>query len=274
MRFVHIDEVKPGMMLAKTLYNEDSGTILLKANVPIIPVYIRRMKELGYEYICVKDPDDQDVAVKIDPVREETRAKGLKIVKETMSRLARNVGNVDVEQINEIIDDIITQIIYDPKVGFDLVQIRNLNNYIFMHSVNVGVISVLLGSLMGLGRNDLGILGAGAILHDVGNVTIDQQILNKADKLSPEEYEIIKSHPKTGFDILKSRVSLSFLSAHIAYEHHEREDGSGYPRGLKGDQIHIFAKITSVADSYDAMTCCRARRTGRFRIPIRTGAAR
>lgn len=256
MRFIHIDEVKPGMKLGKPLYNENEGTILLQANVVLKPIYINRIKEMDYEYICIKDSEDPEAPLKLDPIREETRAKGIKVVRDTMSQLARNAA-VDSEHIYKIIDEILTQILLDPKVGFDLVQIRNLGNYTFMHSVNVGVISVLIGSLSNLDHNQLEILGAGAILHDVGKITIDPGILNKPDKLSPEEYEIVKGHAKTGFDLLKTRVNLSFLSAHIAYQHHEREDGSGYPRRLKGNDIHPLAKIVTVADVYDAMSAPR-----------------
>lgn len=258
MRFIRIDEIKPGMILAKTLYDYNKGTVLLSAGLPIKPQFIPRMKELGYETVCVFEPHELTGPIKLDPIREETRAKGLKIVKETMGKLCINKTTIEVKEVQELIDEIIFQILSEPLTGLDLIQIRNFDNYLFMHSVNVGVIAVLIGSLMGMKRNQLQLLGLGAILHDVGKTMIKPEIMKKHGKLKPSEYESVKNHAKYGFDLLKTRTSLSFLSAHVAYQHHEREDGSGYPRGLKGDQIHVFAKITAVADTFDAMTSLRS----------------
>ncbi|HPT88106.1 MAG TPA: HD-GYP domain-containing protein [Bacillota bacterium] len=257
MRFIRVDQIEPGMILAKTLYDENTGTVLLSAGLPIKPQFIQRIKELGYETVCVFEPHELTETIKLDPIREDTRAKGLKIIKETMGKLCINKTSIEMKEVQELIDEIIFQILSDPLVGLDLVQIRTFDNYLFMHSVNVGVTAVLIGSLMGMTRNQLQMLGVGAIMHDVGKTMINPDILNKSDKLKPTEYEIIKNHTKNGFDLLKTRTSLSFLSAHVAYQHHEREDGSGYPRRLKSDQIHVFAKITAVADTFDAMTSPR-----------------
>jgi HD-GYP domain-containing protein (c-di-GMP phosphodiesterase class II) len=97
-------------------------------------------------------------------------------------------------------------------------------------------------------------LGVGALLHDIGKIEIDPEILNKSGRLLPEEAVEIKGHPIKGFEILRKNPDISLISAHCAYQHHERFDGSGYPRRLNGEQIHEFAHIVAIADVYDALT--------------------
>jgi HD-GYP domain-containing protein (c-di-GMP phosphodiesterase class II) len=110
---------------------------------------------------------------------------------------------------------------------------------------------------MGLNRIELEVLGISALLHDIGKIFLDFRVLNKPKKLDVAEYEQLKTHPREGYEFLKARANLSFLIPHMSLQHHEREDGSGYPRGLIGKRIHRFAKIIAIADVFDAMTSHR-----------------
>lgn len=110
---------------------------------------------------------------------------------------------------------------------------------------------------MGCGRSDLQDIGLGAFLHDLGKIMIPISILNKNARLLPEEYDEIKKHPYYGYDMLKNEFMSNGTSGIIAYEHHERVDGSGYPNGLKSEDIHQFSKIVAVADVYDALVSDR-----------------
>jgi HD-GYP domain-containing protein (c-di-GMP phosphodiesterase class II) len=100
-------------------------------------------------------------------------------------------------------------------------------------------------------------LGAGALIHDIGKTRLDKELLNKPGQLTPEEYNEIKRHSETGFEILRANREMSLLSAHIAFQHHERWDGQGYPRGLRGEEIHPYSRIVSVADVFDALVADR-----------------
>lgn len=150
--------------------------------------------------------------------------------------------------------DLLAYILSDPRTVYIISQIHSCDNYTFTHSVEVCVIALLIGSVMGLNRNQLEILGVSAILHDIGKALTDYRILHKPTKLKPDEYEKVKLHTKDGYEMLKTRTNISFVIPHIALQHHEREDGSGYPRGLTGKRIHPFAKIIAVADVFTAMT--------------------
>jgi putative nucleotidyltransferase with HDIG domain len=130
------------------------------------------------------------------------------------------------------------------------------------HSERVSAISVAIGRQMHLNDADIEVLRLGALLHDIGKIGISDNILGKAGALTDEEYEIIKSHPVLGAQILRT---VAFLEPHlpIVELHHEQPDGLGYPHGLKGDQVPLLARIVHVADAFDAMTTARAYRAGR-----------
>jgi putative nucleotidyltransferase with HDIG domain len=127
------------------------------------------------------------------------------------------------------------------------------------HSQRVADLAVSIGRQMQLTDGDLETLRLGALLHDIGKIGVSDAVLRKPTKLTPDEFEQIKLHPTLGARILKP---LKFLDAQLAIVelHHERPDGRGYPHGLKGDEIPMFARIVHVADAFDAMTSARAYR--------------
>ncbi len=124
------------------------------------------------------------------------------------------------------------------------------------HSKRVSMICQSLGKKLKMSSNDLRLLDAISALHDIGKITIDERILNKPGKLDKEEWEIIKKHPEVGYRILSTSQEYAVVAEDIL-SHHERYDGTGYPRGLKGEEIPIRARIIALADAYDAMTSHR-----------------
>ena len=132
------------------------------------------------------------------------------------------------------------------------------------HSDRVAEYSVLLGNYLGLSENDLHILKIGGIFHDIGKIGIPDSILQKETKLNDDEYSQIKNHPSIGKHIL-SNASIFQDIIPIVYHHHEKYDGHGYPTGLAGEEIPLFARIAAVADAFDAMT---SRRSYRDSLPL------
>ena len=122
------------------------------------------------------------------------------------------------------------------------------------------VYTLALAVKLGYNERELLEIGIGALLHDVGKMAVPLEILNKPGKLTKEEFEVIKTHPKVGYDMLKDLPNISLLTAHCALQHHERINGSGYPYGLKGDEIHEYAQIIGIADVFDAVTSHRSYR--------------
>ena len=132
------------------------------------------------------------------------------------------------------------------------------------HSERVSLLSAGMGRHLALSEKDVELLRVGGLLHDIGKIGVPDGILQKAGRLSAEEFEIIKTHTTLGAKILKT---MPFLAVHVpvAKLHHERLDGHGYPHGLRGDEIPVHARIVHVADAYDAMTTGRAYRGARTR---------
>src|SRR5690606_27436880 len=122
------------------------------------------------------------------------------------------------------------------------------DHYTFQHSLNVTIYSLAVGMKLGYNEAQLEELGIGAILHDIGKLAIPLEILNKQAKLTAEEYQPVQVHTTNGFLLLRKIQELPLLAAHCAYQHHERLDGSGYPRGLKGDEIHPYSKLLANTD--------------------------
>ena len=133
------------------------------------------------------------------------------------------------------------------------------DHYTCGHSERVGYLSRLVGEGMGLPSNELKILEMSGLLHDVGKIGIPEGILCKPGKLTDDEYETIKSHPRMGYEILKPIASFEEVLNGVLY-HHENPDGTGYPEGLSGDQIALFARIIHVVDVFDALTSTRSYR--------------
>ena len=143
---------------------------------------------------------------------------------------------------------------------FDLLHcMKSIDDSVYAHSINVALISRAIGKWLKLPREELDELTIAGLLHDIGKAEIPDEILNKSGKLTDEEFEIIKNHALKGSKLLK-RAGFNSDIQFAALQHHERSDGSGYPRGLEEDEISDFAAIIAIADVYDAMTSARSYR--------------
>lgn len=267
MRRLNLSEVTENMILGKTIYSED-GRVLLKAGTKLKSRYIQRLNDLGVSAIFVLESED-DVLDVPDVLTEATRVQAMKTVKSVTDSLESD-GTIDGEAVQNIVGVMIDEIISNQDILVGLSDIRTVDSYTFGHSVNVCVLCILTGLSLGYELSKLKHLGVGALLHDVGKVMVPKEILTKAGKLTKEEFKIIKQHPRRGFEVVRKIVGVNILSAHVAYQHHERLDGTGYPRGLCDDEIHEFGLIAAVADVYDALTADRVYR--RAMMPSRAAA--
>lgn len=143
---------------------------------------------------------------------------------------------------------------------FDMIhQMHSLSDTIYAHCVNVALISRMIGRWLHLEQHDLNILTCSGLLHDIGKLVIPEEVLNKPGKLTDEEFALIKSHPKTGYEILRNQ-NIDTRIKQAALMHHERYDGTGYPNRLSNEFLSDFAMIVAIADVYDAMTAARSYR--------------
>ncbi len=156
-------------------------------------------------------------------------------------------------------------ILSDNAVALQMLGILSHDYYTYTHSVNVGVLSVSLAKVL-YGRDDkhtLQELGAGFFFHDLGKVSVSNAVINKRGRLTEKEMGEMRTHPYKGYEILENSGFLTKEAELIVLQHHERADGNGYPRGLKGDEIHEYGRICSVADVYDALTSKRSYHSSR-----------
>lgn len=257
MRKIPMDSVLPGMRLARTIFNTD-GRILLASGTLLKESYIERLINNKISEVYIDDEISKGVEIN-DVICQETKLQAKLLVKKLMENYAFSHA-LNVKKIGEIVGRIIDELLENNDIIVNLSDIKLVDDYTFEHSVNVCILSLVTG--IGLGYNPLRLmdLGVGAILHDIGKLRISEKILKKPSQLTNEEFEEIKKHTVYGYEILKDKPNISMISAFIAFAHHERYDGSGYPLNLKGENIHQCARIVAVADVYDALTSDRVYR--------------
>jgi len=177
-----------------------------------------------------------------------------------MNKLLSRPTAQNIKEFKEGVSDMVDLILADNITSQYLLNITYHDHYTYTHSVNVGVYSILLSKVLfkNSAIHDMHELGAGFFLHDIGKVKVNSAIINKQGKLTDDEMSEMRTHPSLGYDILSEANQLSEECKVIVMEHHERDDGTGYPLGLKGDDIHLYARVCSIADVYDALTSERS----------------
>ncbi|MEG9298846.1 HD-GYP domain-containing protein [Mangrovibacillus sp. Mu-81] len=265
MRLISSRALRPGMVMATTVYNA-RGHALIQENVAITERMIFRLQELNVQYVYIEDSLSNGIKV-TESVPSRVRQEAVAGIENVFSRIneAKMPQNLVVlEDSAKQLKDIIAVVLREVKGNEDLLtvltDIFTYDSYVFHHSFNVTLYTLSIGIELNLSPRQLEEIGIGAILHDVGKMLVSEEILMKPGRLTEEEFLEVKKHTEHGFEILRKLQSISLMVAHCAYQHHERLDGSGYPRGLKGEDIHPFAKIIAVADVFDAMTSNRVYR--------------
>ncbi|MBF0499387.1 MAG: HD-GYP domain-containing protein [Candidatus Riflebacteria bacterium] len=193
-------------------------------------------------------------------VSKQTQVMAFKVVSNVINSV--RVGqSVDTKSAKEVVGHMVDEIIQCPDALMNLINIKSFDDYTFTHNINVATLSVLLGQELGVSPDELHELGLGALMHDVGKLKVSLSILNKDGKLTDAEFNEMKQHPTMGYEILCKSGDISEQARLVCLQHHEKFQGRGYPKGIKGEEISLFARICSVADVYDALTTDRPYRT-------------
>lgn len=245
MHFVPIDEAEEGMINVKRLYDERE-TLLLNSNKPLTSSIIQKIKNLGYQGLYIYDDFAQyDNFNEI--IDENTRRDTIKALK-----------TFNLDSVTYFANEIVNSLTNEKHLCIELQELSNYHDYTYQHCINVAILSATIGIGFGFSNEQLKNLTMAALLHDIGKSDIPKEILDKTGKLTNEEFELIRKHPEYGYYKVKDNLDISSTIKIAILEHHENEDGSGYPRHLQGENIHIFAKIIHVADVYDALISKRA----------------
>ena len=163
-----------------------------------------------------------------------------------------------LDQASSVVSDTVDLILSDKTAIKAMLNVTSHDYYTYTHSVNVSTYALGFGEYLKLSEENLKVLGMAGVMHDLGKRKIPKEIINKNGKLTEDEFNLMKSHPTFGIEILQDLGETNQLLLDIIEQHHEKLDGSGYPKGLEGKEIHIFAQIMSVADIFDALTTKRS----------------
>ncbi len=206
------------------------------------------VKDFNYENIIVRGASDfiqKPIGI------EELNLRILRVLRERTILAARKRAEEENLAILDRLKKIINGTIYAMAMTIDI-----RDPFTAGHQRRVALLSRAIGRVLGLSRLELESISMGGVIHDLGKISVPVEILSKPSKLTEPEYEIIKTHAQAGYDILKN-IDFPWPLAEITLQHHERLDGSGYPSGLKGDEIILEARIIAVADTVEAMVSHR-----------------
>lgn len=271
MRFMPISFVKEGTLLGKSICNEKGKTLLAKGT-RLSSNYIKRIKSFGIYSIYIMDKYS-DVELN-DIISPQIRSKAIIKLKETYDSFEHDYSNdnlynkksidkadENISNISNISEELLNDILSQKDIMVNLVDIKSADNYTYEHCLSVSIFSIILGIELGLKNEHLKYLAIGSLLHDIGKTLTPSKILNKNGKLTTQEFKIMKKHTLDGYEYLKASNKIPSPARIIALQHHEKIDGSGYPKGLKKEQIYFLAKIVSICDVYDALTSDRPYRS-------------
>lgn len=244
MRYIKIDDARPGMCLAYNMYDADGHTLICSGST-LSDFYIKKLNEYGFDGVYINDELSKDIQIEA-VISPDLRTEGM-----------ANVRSSNVDGCKGVAKKIVDQVLAKGALSLDLTDLRCFDGYTYAHSVNVAVLSCIIGFGMKMNEQSLEQLVMAGLLHDLGKLLIPPEILNKPARLTNEEYEIMKKHSTLSYEIIRERWDISSQVKTAVLYHHENEDGSGYPTGIDGDGLTIFAKILHVADVYDALVSKR-----------------
>ena len=275
---INIRLTKVGMKLSQSVYDK-SQTLLIAKDVELTAKMIMQLKFCGIEEVWVKGKNlgkqwnelEEEVVlpVHIEKIKDtpvfkhfsEAHHEVVESIKEDINGVILNNKEIDVQALIDEINNILSQVTNNIQI-FDMLQcIRAYDDSTYIHSVNVGLICNVMGKWLHFNEVDIEVLTVCGVLHDIGKLMMPSNIIKKAGKLTQGEYVTIQTHPYIGYGLLKDK-NIDERIKKAVLQHHEKCDGTGYPSGLKREEIEDFAKVVTIADVYDAMTADRVYRQG------------
>ncbi|SQH74688.1 conserved protein of unknown function, containig HD domain related to phosphohydrolase activity [Shewanella benthica] len=236
---------------------------------------IIKLKKNGIEYVWIDIERSADscglkraispkpVVKQIKPSRDKSQQQARKLLVEAKDLLKKVLSEVfegkaiEVAPFEALADKMIESALLDDDALKCVSALRAKDAYLLEHSINVAFLLVTFGKYLKLDKEILRQMAVGGILHDIGKIKVDNKVLHKPGKLTPQEFEHMKLHQVFAIKIMAETKGLSNLSKDICLMHHEKLDGNGYPRGLKGDEIPLHGRMSCIVDIFDALTATR-----------------
>lgn len=267
MKLELVKNIKGNEVLSKNIYNQFGALILskgyrLEANTKM------KLLDNGVFFVYISDDSEIEKSKNGKKVKEYSAAeeKIIKIKQDTLSKLP-NIFNELLDKnlkvlgdLMDVVDEMVENITDSEIIHTNLYEINTYDDYTYIHCLDTAIMSIFLGKSINVKSEAVRTIGLSAILHDIGKTRISNAIINKKGKLTPEEYDIVKQHPKIGYEALKESGLRNPGILYGVLHHHERYDGKGYPSGLLGENTHYIAKIISICDVYTAIAANRSYR--------------
>lgn len=271
---IQLDKLKAGTILDGKITRED-GSVLFPNRTVITKEILKKWNSENLHTIEFYPLQEKNKSTDKEKREEENLERivdgfhygGItkEVIKESIAsfrtitfNLLNGNDSIDFNSCKNSIFAVYDQIKTNPSALINLLDIKNHDDYTFCHSINVGIISLALAQKMGYPEDEIKLIGLGGFLHDIGKIAIPASLINKTTVLSEEEKRIMKSHPSHSYRIMKLDKNLNRRIVNMAYEHHERYDGKGYPLGISGDKLDDYSVIVALADVYDALTTVRS----------------
>lgn len=252
MRYITIKNVKKGMVLGQDIY-DGTGKLLLAEHQVLNKEHIDNLEGYGYPGLYIDDEFTKEIEVE-EVIKPELKQRALELVHDLFVCDERQMDASEQEwRIRETVMTVVEDIISNGDVMYNMMDLKNYDDYTYFHSVNVAILSAVIGIHYGMEEYELRILTTAALLHDIGKKFLEIDILNAKRALTEEERRIVLQHPKLGYEFLKDYYDFAPEVYMGVLEHHENYNGEGYPLRKSGDDIILYARIIKLADVYDAM---------------------
>lgn len=239
---------------------DQSNRLLLKKGALLTDSHVQLLQALKVQSIYVEMEGTEDICPE-DVVAPELRVECQAALSRSLEGLTHQANirqiAVDSQAIQKLMHGLVEDLFSSADNLITLMNIQDWDNRLFQHSVNTAVLGTLLAKSMGFSEKECKSLAMGMIFHDAGQMFLPREIFEKPGPLTPAELTVAHEHARVGYKRMFHNTVMSSMASYIILRHHERMDGTGYPDGLRGDQIHPLARIASVVEAYDSMTSLR-----------------
>ncbi len=289
MREILVSQVKPNMVLAEDVSSPD-GKFTLYKGMALTSSWTSRMASWGDIVVKIEDPVQSGSEFQLDleelgdmlkevftpgfrhqtkPVLAKGGRKGFFEQYESLENQLKTIfvrtrcnGVVPLSEMERLRNKLVEEFLFTPGTFLHLHEPARAENYLYRHALDVAVFAGLIGHWMGFSREDVANLVYAGLVHDVGKAKVYFELLSKPGPLDQQEQRLAKVHVNHSYALLAKNTTVPQVVLEAVFQHHERTDGKGYPRGLKGEEIQTFAKVLAIADVYDALISNRYYKKG------------
>ena len=260
-------QLKPGMKIDQSIVDR-LGRNLVTKGAFLDEYVIDSLLKMGIMTVYIQDGEEEEEKITISPearkniekLHTDDRSK-VKLSNSVRERVAHGIqyiyNNTESKDMSDTVDviarDLIGAIDNNDAIAIDINELKTSDEYTFKHSVDVATIAMILAKQQGLSKKEIYEIGVAGLLHDVGKTKVPIEILNKPGKLDDDEFAVMRQHSVFGYNMLKDRKDFTPAVQYAVLQHHEKNNGKGYPLGVQANQITPYAKILTVADIYDAL---------------------